>query len=425
MRVLVVSQYFWPETFRINEVALSLRDAGAEVTVLTGKPNYPEGAVFDGWRAGGLVRERWLGIDVLRVPMRPRGRADALGLALNYLSFAASGALLGPWLLRGRRFDVVFAYGNSPLTQVVPALALKVVRRVPVALWVQDLWPQSLQATGFVHNRAMLKAVEWMVRALYRGSDLLLVQSRAFVAEVARLADPAKVVYHPNPGELALHAADAPAAEPPFAFRPGFNVVFAGNLGTAQAVPTIVEAAERLRGRADVRFVLVGAGSLGGWLRDEVERRGLANVDLPGRFPPETMPAVYARASALLVTLAAEDAFRMTVPSKVQAYLAAGRPLVAALDGEGARVIEEAGAGPCVPAQDAAALAAAIARLADAPAEDRDAMGRRGRAYYLEHFEPERLARRLLELFEPLAGPQRGTPVGPAAQARGDTPEAR
>ena len=423
MRVLVVSQYFWPETFRINEVVLSLRDAGAEVTVLTGKPNYPEGSVFDGWRAGGVVRERWQGIDVLRVPMLPRGRANAVGLGLNYLSFAACGALLAPWLLRGRCFDVIFAYGNSPLTQVVPALALKALQRVPVALWVQDLWPQSLQATGFVRSRALLKAVERMVRLLYRGCDLLLVQSRAFVDEVARLADPRKVVYHPNPGELALRSREAPG-EPPFVLAEAFNVVFAGNLGTAQAIPTIVEAAERLRARTDVRLVLVGAGSLGGWLREQVAQRGLVNVDLPGRFGPETMPAVYARASALLVTLAAEDAFRMTVPSKVQAYLAAGRPLVAALDGEGARVVEEAGAGLCVPAQDAAALAAAIERLADMPAPVRDAMGRRGRAYYLEHFEPERLARRLLELFAPLAG-GRGATRDPAAAVRGDTPEAR
>jgi len=423
MRVLVVSQYFWPETFRINEVVLSLRDAGAQVTVLTGKPNYPEGRVFDGWRAGGVVRERWEGVDVLRVPMLPRGRANAVGLALNYLTFAASGALLAPWLLRGRRFDVIFAYGNSPLTQVVPALALKALRRGPVALWVQDLWPQSLQATGFVRSRALLKAVERMVRLLYRGCDLLLVQSRAFVDEVARLADPRKVVYHPNPGELALRSQEAPGA-PPFVFADAFNVVFAGNLGTAQAIPTIVEAAERLRARTDVRLVLVGAGSLGGWLRDQVAQRGLVNVDLPGRFGPETMPAVYARASALLVTLAAEDAFRMTVPSKVQAYLAAGRPLVAALDGEGARVVEEAGAGLCVPAQDAAALASAIERLADAPAPVLDAMGRRGRAYYLEHFEPERLARRLLELFAPAAG-GRGPTRDAAAAVRGDTPEAR
>lgn len=423
MRVLVVSQYFWPETFRINEVVLSLRDAGAQVTVLTGKPNYPEGRVFDGWRAGGVARERWQGIEVLRVPMLPRGRANAVGLALNYLSFAVSGALLAPWLLRGRRFDVIFAYGNSPLTQVVPALALKALRRGPVALWVQDLWPQSLQATGFVRSRALLDAVERMVRLLYRGCDLLLVQSRAFVDEVARLADPRKVVYHPNPGELALRSREAPG-EPPFVFSDAFNVVFAGNLGTAQAIPTIVEAAERLRTRTDVRLVLVGAGSLGGWLRDQVAQRGLANVDLPGRFGPETMPAVYARASALLVTLAAEDAFRMTVPSKVQAYLAAGRPLVAALDGEGARVVEEAGAGLCVPAQDAAALASAIERLADAPGSVRDAMGRRGRAYYLEHFEPERLARRLLELFAPLAG-DRGPARDAAATVRGDTPEAR
>jgi len=404
VRVLVVSQYFWPETFRINEVVRSLREAGAEVTVLTGKPNYPEGAWFDGYRGGGIRRERYHGIDVHRVPMLRRGRADGLRLALNYLSFAASGSLLAPWLLRRQRFDVVFVYAISPVTQAFVALAMKAVHRVPVVLWVQDLWPQSLQATGFVKSRLLLAPVGWMVRFLYRFSDLLLVQSRAFVDEVARRADRSKVVYHPNPGERAQDAA-APAGEPPFAFAPGFNVVFAGNLGTAQALPTLLAAAERLRARSDIRFVLVGAGSLGGWLRDEIDRRGLANVEMPGRFPAEAMPAVYARASVLLVSLTGGDAFRLTVPSKVQAYLAAGRPLLAALDGEGARVVEEAGAGLCVPAEDAAALADAVLRMAAMPPDALAAMGARGRAHYLEHFAPDRLARRLLELFAGVARP--------------------
>jgi len=423
MRVLVVSQYFWPETFRINEVVLSLREAGAEVTVLTGKPNYPEGAVFDGYRAAGIGHEHFHGVAVHRVPMLPRGRADGPRLALNYLSFAASGSLLAPWLLRRGRFDVVFVYAISPVTQAFVALAMKAVHRVPVVLWVQDLWPQSLQATGFVNSRLLLVPVGWMVRFLYRFSDLLLVQSRAFVDEVARLADRSKVVYHPNPGERAQEGS-TPAGDPPFAFAPGFNVVFAGNLGTAQAVPTLLAAAERLRGHTDIRFVLVGAGSLGGWLREEVARRGLANVEMPGRYPPESMPAVYARASVLLVSLAGGDAFRLTVPSKVQAYLAAGRPLLAALDGEGARVVEEAGAGLCVPAEDAAALADAVLRMAAMPPDALAAMGARGRAYYLEHFAPDRLARRLLELFARVTRPGTVPPRAGGAPER-DPPEVR
>lgn len=397
MRILLVSQYFWPETFRINEVVRSLRDAGADVTVLTGKPNYPEGRLFDGYRAWGTSREDYHGIPVFRVPMAPRGKGSAVRLAWNYLSFVLGASLFGPWLLRGRQVDAIVVYGISPILQGIAAIVLKLFKRCPAVLWVQDLWPQSLEATGFVRNRHALKAVEWVVRGIYRFTDLLLVQSPAFVDEVAALSDRRKIAYHPNPGELAFDDLDpAAAGKPPFDFRPGFNVVFAGNLGTAQAVEAIVEAAELLKGREDIRFVLVGSGSRADWIREEVRRLGLGNVELPGRFPPEAMPAILGAASVLLVTLAKSDIFGLTVPSKVQAYLAAGRPILAALDGEGARVVSEAGAGLAVPAEDARALADAIARMAGMPPAELAAMGRSGRAYYHSHFAPDLLARRLI-----------------------------
>jgi hypothetical protein len=147
---LIVTQYFWPESFRINEIALSLREQGTEVTVLTGKPNYPDGVVFPSYSAGGCAEESWEGLPVLRVPMRPRGTGSALGLVLNYLSFAASGSVFGAWMLRRRPVDVILVYGISPILQGIAAIVLKVFKRAPVVLWVQDLWPQSLEATGFV-----------------------------------------------------------------------------------------------------------------------------------------------------------------------------------------------------------------------------------------------------------------------------------
>lgn len=403
MKVLVLSQYFWPETFRITEVARSLREAGADVTVLTGKPNYPDGEVFAGYRAWGTACEAHEDIPVFRVPMAPRGRRSAIRLAWNYLSFVLGASLFGPWLLRGRQVDAIIVYGISPILQGIPAIVLKRFKGCPAILWVQDLWPQSLEATGFVRNRRALKAVEWVVRWIYRHTDLLLVQSRAFTEPVAALSDRRKIVYHPNPGELAFTRGAEAAAESPVPLRPGFNVVFAGNLGTAQSVETIVEAADALRGRPDIRFVLVGSGSRSDWIRDEVARRGLANVDLPGRFAPETMPALLRAASVLLVTLARSDAFALTVPSKVQAYLAAGKPILAALDGEGARVVAEAGAGFTAPSGDAAALANAVLRMADMPARDLEEMGRRGRAYYDAHFAPDMLASRLLRILEQAA----------------------
>ena len=401
MKVLIVTQYFWPESFRINEVARSLRDAGAEVTILTGKPNYPDGKVFEGWRAGGVQRQAYFEMPVLRVPMCPRGQGSAVRLALNYLSFAASGSVFGPWLLRGRQIDVILVYGISPILQGIAAIAIKVFKRAPVVLWVQDLWPQSLAATGFVTDRRALKLVEWLVRGIYRFSDMLLVQSQAFIEPVAQLASRDRIRYQPNPGELAFDSPQAGIDPSPVAVDPPrFDIVFAGNLGTAQSVETIVEAASMLSDAPHLRFVLVGSGSRSDWIRDEVARRGLANLVLAGRFPPEAMPAIFREASVLLVTLTGDDIFRLTVPSKVQAYLAAGRPILAALDGEGARVVAEAGAGVCTPAQDAAALAAAVRAMAAMPRDQLESMGRSGRDYYNANFAPAALAGRMLAFLD-------------------------
>lgn len=401
MKVLIVTQYFWPESFRINEVARSLRDAGAEVTILTGKPNYPEGKVFEGWQAGGVQREAYHEMPVLRVPMCPRGNGSALRLALNYLSFAASGSVLGPWLLRDRQVDVILVYGNSPILQAIAAISIKLFKRVPAVLWVQDLWPQSLAAMGFVTDRRALKLVEWLVRGIYHFSDMLLVQSKAFIEPVAQLAARERIRYQPNPGELAFDAPqDADGPSPVAADPPKFDIVFAGNLGIAQSVATIVEAASMLADAPQVRFVLVGSGSRSDWIRDEVARRGLSNLVLPGRFPPEAMPSILREASVLLVTLTGDDIFRLTVPSKVQAYLAAGKPILAALDGEGARVVAEAGAGVCTPAEDAAALAAAVRMLAAMPRDQLESMGRSGRDYYNVNFAPAALARTMLSLLD-------------------------
>ena len=399
MRLLVLSQYFWPETFRITEVVQSLRDAGCEVTVLTGQPNYPDGVVADGYSALSVRTQVRDGLTIHRVPLVPRGRGSALRLVANYASFVVSAAVFGPWLLRGRRFDAILVYAPSPILQAIPAVWLAWLKGAKLVTWVQDLWPESLSATGFVRNRQALAAVAMLVRWIYRRNDLLLAQSEAFVEPVARMAGGTPVVYHPNPGELAFSAPKSDAS-PALVLDPGFNVVFAGNLGTVQALDTVVAAAGLLRDVPDIRFVIVGSGSRGDWLADEVKRRGLGNVQLAGRFPPQAMPGILAQASALLVTLARDPILAQTVPSKVQAYLAAARPIVAALDGEGARVVEDAGAGVACPAEDAQALAAAVRRLRSLPAEEQQRMARQGRAYYERHFDPAVLAARLRQLLE-------------------------
>lgn len=395
MRTLVVSQYYWPESFRINDVARTLANKGVEVEVLTGKPNYPRGEVFAGYRAWGCQRENHQGININRVPLLTRGNGG-WRLALNYLSFVASGLLFSPWMLRKKRFDVIFIYAPSPILQAIPALLLGWLKGCPVVLWVQDLWPESLSATGYVRNRTALKLVEWVVRFIYRHVDLLLVQSQAFEAPVHALAVDTPIVYYPNSVDDTF-AMPATAEPPPVeGLGEGFSVMFAGNIGSAQAVGVIVEAASLLKEHTDIHFIVLGEGSSREWMLKEAQLRGLSNLHLPGRFPVETMPEFMQKASALLVTLADHPIFAATVPNKVQAYLAAGRPIIACLNGEGARLVNEAGAGLATPAEDARALADTILRLYRLPPAEREKMGENGRRYYREHFEHEHLVDQLI-----------------------------
>lgn len=179
MRILIVTQYFWPESFRINDIALGLRDKGHKVTVLTGQPNYPAGSFFPGYGFFKKIREDYNGVDVVRVPLLPRGSGGGVRLVLNYLSFAFFASILAPFRCRSG-YDVIFVYEPSPITVGLPALLLKKLKHAPIMFWVQDLWPESLSATGAVRSAWVLKLVERLVRSIYRGCDVILVQSRAF-----------------------------------------------------------------------------------------------------------------------------------------------------------------------------------------------------------------------------------------------------
>lgn len=396
MRVLVVSQYFWPESFRINEIVGSLLERGIEVDILTGKPNYPAGVIFSGYRPWGCQREQWKGATLHRVPLLPRGRNSYLRLLANYLSFIFFGLICGSWLVRKRHYDVIFVYGLSPILLAIPALFIGWLKGKKVIIWVQDLWPESLSATGYVLNRHVIGVVRQVVRFIYRHADLLLVQSRAFEAPVRLLASGTPIVYYPNSVDETFAMPATVDAPPIRGLGEGFSVMFAGNIGAAQAVGVIVETASLLKEYADIHFVVLGDGSSREWMLKEAQQRGLTNLHLPGRFPVETMPGFMQKASVLLVTLADQPIFAATVPNKVQAYMAAGRPIIACLNGEGARLVVEAGAGFATPAEDPRALADTILHLYELSPSERKKMGENGRSYYQEHFDHDRLVDQLI-----------------------------
>jgi glycosyltransferase involved in cell wall biosynthesis len=328
---------------------------------------------------------------------------------LNYLSFVLAGLAFAPWMLRKKKYDCVMVYAPSPILQAIPAVFVSFLKRCSLVIWVQDLWPDSLAATGYVNNPLILRAVRSVVSWIYSRADLLLVQSRAFQVPVASMAPGKSVVFYPNSVDGVFSVAPSSEVMLPDvpALDEGFAVVFAGNVGSAQAVEVIVDAAAMLKDVPQIRFVVFGQGSRWSWMQEQVQLRKLGNLYLPGQFPVETMPGLMQKAGALLVTLADEPAFALTVPNKVQAYMATGRPILACLNGEGARLVMEADAGISIPAQDAKGLAAAVMKMYRLSDKEQARMGANGRRYYEAHFDHDKLAEELVAHLRAMSGTNR------------------
>ena len=397
MNLLITSQYFWPENFPINDLAKGLRQKGHDITVLTGMPNYPEGRLYPGYSAFTIKMERHEGIKIVRVPMVPKGRGNAARMLLYYWSLALSACLLVPISFR-KKVDLVFVYQPSPITVGLPALVLKAMEQTPVWIWVQDLWPETLVGTGMVRSAFFLRLTDLLVRLIYSNCDRILVQSQEFVPRILKKGVPReRIRFFPNsaPELYKPTLVDLGAPERSL-LPPGFRVVFAGNIGRAQDIPTILFAAEKLKDETDIHWVILGDGPMRSWAEERMKARGLEKtVHLMGRYPEQAMPRFFSLADVLLVTLKKDPVFAITIPSKVQSYLACGKPIVAALDGEGARVIDESGGGLAVPAGDADALAEAVLKVYGMPKSDLESMGRLSREYSERHFERNTLLDKL------------------------------
>jgi glycosyltransferase involved in cell wall biosynthesis len=410
MNVLIVTQYFWPENFRINELAATLVERGHDVTVLTGIPNYPGGRFFPGYGIFTRTTEEYQGCRVIRVPLVPRGKSTALQLAVNGLSFVLSASLLYPRIGR-KRYDVIFVWESSPVTVALPAILIKRLRKIPLVFWILDLWPESLYTVEWSKSSIILRVMDRLVRFIYRWCDLVLVASRGYTPSVvSHGADPSRVRYFPNWAEDVYRpVSPAAAADVRPGLPEGFRVMFAGNIGEAQDPPTILAAAERLKAYPDVHWILVGDGRMRGWVSDQIAARGLSStVHLVPRQPAEAMPALFAQADAMLVTLRRNPTFALTVPGKIQSYMSCARPIVAALEGEGRRIVEEAGAGLVCDPENAEALAQAVLDMRRSSAAERREMGERGRRYCAENFERGMLMDRLEAMLHEVQGPRAG-----------------
>lgn len=405
MRILVVSQQFWPENFRINDLAAELVNRGHKVTVLTGLPNYPEGQVFDYYRAAPDEYSQYKDINIVRVPIIARG-SNRFSLVLNYISFALSASVIGAFKLRKQAFDVIFTFEPSPVTVGIPAGILRKIKRAPMVFWVLDLWPETLSAVGAVRNTLLLKLVGWLVRMIYRNCDLILAQSKSFISQIRKYSGPdKKVEYFPSWSELEFTMNQEPAASEIPIKSNTFNILFAGNIGEAQDFPNILKAVKILKDHSNIRWHIVGDGRLAPWVRSYIEEHDLQkNIFLYGRFPLERMPSFFKHADALLISLKNDPIFAMTIPGKLQTYLSAGIPILGMIDGEGADLIERSSVGLTCRAGNADGLANIILELSSMSQNTLIAMGKRGSEIMSSEFDRthliDRLENWLLELHE-------------------------
>ena len=395
--VLVVSQYFSPEAFGVNALVAELQERGHSVTVLTGMPNYPSGVFADGYGGWKVQRETWKNASVIRIPIFARGQNSRFRLAMNYLSFAINASILAPFVVKSSP-DVILVYQMSPVTMALPAIAVKLFTRSKILLWVQDIWPESLTATGAVKSRFILGSLRLLVKLIYGCSSVIAVQSRQFVDSIRELAPPASDIrYLPNTADRFYRPVEVPFDAPERKlFRPGFNILFAGNLGLAQDLETVLSAIGHLKDRKDIQWVFMGDGRQRAWLENQIQKQDLGdNVQVLGSFPPEKMPLFFAIVDVLLITLRDESIFSLTVPSKLQTYLACGRPVLGAISGEAANILTGSGAGLAVSPSEPERLAQMALSMAQMPKERLDAFGKAALEYDRREFNRDQWMDRL------------------------------
>ncbi len=382
IKVVLLTQWFDPEpTFKGLVFARELVRKGFEVEVITGFPNYPGGEVYSGYRIRMIQREVIDGVQITRLPLYPSHDGSAIKRIANYASFAASSLIYGLFMLK--RPDVIYAY-HPPLTVGVTASLLRLVRRIPIVYDIQDMWPDTLRATGMLGNERALAVVSRVCEWVYRRVDRIVVLSPGFKRLlIERGVSEAKVgVIYNWCDEASLQGA-AQVCPAGFPGNDKVRIVFAGNMGKAQALGTVMEAAELLaKLRPEVCFVLVGSGVELESLKQRVATAGLGNVVFIPRVPMSEVGAILGAADALLVHLKDDPLFAITIPSKTQAYMAIGKPLIMAVRGDAAELVERAGCGVTAMPESAQSLAEAVIRLAELSAGERAVMGECSRRFY-------------------------------------------
>lgn len=388
-RILIFTNHFFPENFKVNEIAQSLSEEGNHVHVVTGIPNYPTGKIFEGY---GFFKRNFEKqndqLTIRRLPLIPRGNGSRFILTLNYLSYFISTFVYTFFLIFfKKKYEIVLVHHTSPVLISIPPIFYKWVKGSKNILWDLDMWPDTLKAVGIVKSEQLIHLLEIGMKWIYSNYDQILLGSEGFIEKAKFRVPKSKVHYFPNWAESHFVSDSKNLGENEFNFSNPFTISYAGNVGEAQDFISVHKAMVRLKDY-DINWLIVGDGRYKNKLEDDVKNAGLADkVHFWGNRPLAEMPSLFSNSDVLFLSLKNEEIFKMTVPAKLQAYMASGKPVAAMLSGEGARIIKESNCGFVVESGDYEGFANSILSLYKKSKFEREDLGRNGKEFYLNRFD--------------------------------------
>ena len=338
-KILIISQYFWPENFRINDIAKSFNEDGHEVTILTGLPNYPKGVLFDEYKKDPKKFNNYQGCEVVRVPVFLRGKGSKFNLFLNYISFNISSIFFGIIYLKKKKFDIIFTFGTSPVTVALTSVFFSKIKKAKNILWVLDLWPDVIYELNIIRNKFIIFLIRKLIKYIYKKSDLILAQSnsfRFFISKSLLISEIKKVVYFPSWPEF---EGKIDIIEQKLKFNKVFNILFTGNIGESQNFDLIIKIAIKFKENENIKWTIVGEGRSFDYLKKQVKLNNIKNFFLEGQKDISEIESYYKNADLLLVSLKPENILSYTIPGKFQSYLITGKPILGLIGGELEKII--------------------------------------------------------------------------------------
>ncbi len=393
LKILFICQNFWPENFRSTDVVKNLISDGNYIEVLTSNPNYPEGKIYKGYSWFNFKTEIFGNIKIHRIPTIPRGRNNYFLIFLNYLSFILFGIFFGFFKMFNKKFDIVLVFASSPIFQVIVGYFMKITVGAKLVTWVQDLWPENLQALRIINNKILLNKIRNFTKFLYNLNTIIIGQSKSYV-DVLKKRTTKKVYYVPNYSEIFNSSIIKKKKK-----NKNFVLVYAGNLGKAQKLLTLLKAANKLRHNNNFFIKIFGYGSEYPILKSYIIKNNIKNVKLCGKVSKTQIYKEYMNADALFLSLSKNKYLNYTIPAKLQTYLSFGKPIIASSNGEIKKIIKESKSGLCSSSEDVKNLTFNINKMVNLNKRLIDKYSRNSKKYYYENFRSELINFKFRKIF--------------------------